>query len=795
MKPRHSHIAHATSAPRSSLLLPAALAALLSACGGSTPDQASAPAGPQVAALVATSTTTLELDNPTLPEAAANLMVQPAYHIAPVLLEAPDDTDTDGYAASARRSPRTMLLPPSARRLSSRRLSLGQLEYAPSQAQDSTLAPMATSGSVTTYTPAQIRAAYGLPVLPPSGTTLTAALAAQLGAGQTIYIVDAMHNPNVAAELAAFNTKFGLPACTQKSIATSAVLPLAAASTNSCELSIVYNTSAGAMTATQPAYDSGWATEISLDVQWAHATAPLARIVLIEAASASVDNLQGAVKLANAMGPGVVSMSFGAPEGSWTGSANTAFTTAKMTYLAATGDSGASVQWPAVSPNVVAVGGTSLTYTGSGSRSEVGWSLTGGGISAYTATPSYQTSAVPGMGALAHRGVADVSFNADPKTGQYVAVLAPGASTPSWISAGGTSLSTPQWAGLIAVANATRALSAKPALGAPHAVLYGQIASVPGTYASAFADVLAGSDGSCATCSAKGGYDQLSGLGTPNAASLLSALSGAPAAAVTPTVVSAAISGKVGTALSFTVSATGANPLTYTLGGAPSGMTISATGVVSWATPVAGTYAVTVTAIDSKTGLKGLGTYTVTIAAASAPVVTGASISGKVGTALSFTVAVSNANPVTYTLSGAPAGMAISSSGVVSWAAPVAGSYSVTVTAKDGKTGLSGQGVYKITIGTSTTTTGGGLTINAPALSGVAGKPLAGTISISAPGSNYVSISISNAPLGIMFTPNGLNIGVNWASPVTGSYTLKIVVSDSAGRSVQTSMPITINAR
>ncbi|MBA5638633.1 S53 family peptidase [Duganella sp. LX20W] len=789
MQTRQPSSSHAI---RPALLLPAAIAALLSACGG-TPGQDNAAAGTQVAAMVATSTTTLELDNPTLPAAAANLIVQPAYHIAPVLLDAPDDTDADGYAASARRGPRTMLLPPSARRLSTRRLSLDKLEYAPPQSPDSTLAPMATSGTVTTYTPAQIRAAYGLPALPPSGTTLTAALAAQLGAGQTIYIVDAMHNPNVAAELAAFNAKFGLPACTQKSIAPSAVLPLAAPSATGCDLSVVFNTSAGAMTATQPAYDSGWATEISLDVQWAHATAPLARIVLIEAASASVDNLQGAVKLANAMGPGVVSMSFGTPEGSWTSSANAAFTASNMTYLAATGDSGASVQWPAVSPNVVAVGGTSLTYTGSGSRSEVGWTQTGGGISAYTATPTYQTSSVPGLGTLAHRGVADVSFNADPKTGQYVAIIASGATTPSWISAGGTSLSTPQWAGLIAVANATRALNAKPALGAPHAVLYGQIASVPGTYASAFGDVISGSDGTCTTCSAKSGYDQLSGLGTPNAGSLLSALSGATAVASAPTVVPAAISGKVGTALSFTVSASGANPLSYTLSGAPSGMSIGSTGVVSWATPVAGTYAVVVTATDTKTGLKGQGTYTVTIAAASAPVVTGASITGKVGTALWFAVAVSSPNPVTYALSGAPAGMAISSSGVVSWAAPVAGSYSVTVTAKDSKTGLTGQAVFKISIGTSTTVSSS-LTVNAPALAGVAGKPLAGTIGISAPGSSYVSISISGVPLGVTFVPNGLNIGVNWASPVTGSYTMKIVVSDSAGHSVQTNMAITIKA-
>jgi hypothetical protein len=96
----------------------------------------------------------------------------------------------------------------------------------------------------------------------------------------------------------------------------------------------------------------------------------------------------------------------------------------------------------------------------------------------------------------------------------------------NWISAGGSRLSTPQWTGLIAVANAGRALGGKAALGAPHAVLYGQIASVPGTYAGACADIVKGSDGSCAACTAKTGYDQLTGLGTPNVGSLLSTLSG-----------------------------------------------------------------------------------------------------------------------------------------------------------------------------------------------------------------------------------------------------------------------------
>jgi hypothetical protein len=95
-------------------------------------------------------------------------------------------------------------------------------------------------------------------------TGLTAAQAAQLGAGQTIYIVDAYHDPNVAAELAAFNQKFGLPGCTAKTLAATSTLPLAAPATNACELVLAYNTASGTLTGTAPAYNSGWATEITL---------------------------------------------------------------------------------------------------------------------------------------------------------------------------------------------------------------------------------------------------------------------------------------------------------------------------------------------------------------------------------------------------------------------------------------------------------------------------------------------------------------------------------------------------
>lgn len=783
-------------ARRASPWLPATLALLLAACGGGQTDE-TAPAADipatEATDTVASSTTTLQLDGEALPADAAQAEAQPTFHAAPLLLDEPGDEDALDPQASARRDAHVQAIPAGLERLSTRRLTVQSLQSALRSrayaAPVGTATPMAGASVVATYTPAQIRAAYGLPALPAAGTALTAAQAASLGAGQTIYIVDAMHNPNAAAELAAFNQKFGLPGCTTRAIAPTASLPLAAASATACEFSVVYNTAAGGMTATAPAYDSGWATEIALDVQWAHAIAPLARLVLIESADATLNSLLGGIKLANAMGPGVVSMSFGANEGNWTASVDSAFTASRMTYLAATGDSGAAVSWPSVSANVVAVGGTTLTYSGSGTRAETGWSGTGGGTSAYVATPAYQTSTVPGLGSVARRTLADVAFNADPSTGQYTAVIPPGSSTPSWLSVGGTSLATPQWAGLIAIANAMRAQSAKAPLGAPHALLYGSIATVPGTYAANFADITSGTNGSCAGCTARTGYDILTGLGTPRAGTLLATLSGASAPAVAPVVTPASISGKAGTALSFTVSATAANPLTYTLSGAPAGMTIATTGVVSWPTPVAGTYAVTVKATDTKTGLSGQAVYTVTIAAATAPVVSGGAVSGKPGVALSFSAAASSINPVTYTMTGAPAGMTIASTGIVSWPSPVLGTYKVVVSAKDGKTGLVGQGTYTVSIATA------GPTITAAPINGVAGKAVSGTIAISAPGAASISVSITGVPLGMGFSISGLTLTASWPSPVAGSYAMKVTVVDSAGLSASTTVPITISAK
>ena len=629
--------------PRPWALLAICAAAVLSACGGGSVDPATSEASFSLE--IAAGAGTADDDTSPLPESVASLLAEPAFHAAPLLLTEPGDTDASNPAASAQSGPRVQALEAGSEATSTRGLTVQALESGRrAQALAATgrsgdggvAAPMVSTSVISTYNPAQIRAAYGLPALPAAGAKLTANQAAQQGAGQTLYIVDAMHDPNLAAELAAFNLKFGLPGCTTKAIAANTTLPLAAASTSAgCELAVVYSTTNNGMTNAAPAYNAGWATEITLDVQWAHATAPLARIVLIEAPDASITSLSAAIKLANAMGPGVVSMSFGANEGNWTASTESAFAGSNMTYLAATGDSGAAVSWPAVSPKVLAVGGTRLSYSGSGLRSEQGWARTGGGISQYTATPGYQANTVPGVGNLARRAVADVAFNADPATGQYVAVMTPGSAAVSWLSVGGTSLSTPQWAGLIAVANAQRVLAAKAMLGVPHALLYGGIASVPGSYASAFADITQGSNGSCSTCTAKTGYDPLTGLGTPNAANLLAALTaasstttptttsvaGAPPTPLKtgPVITAAAMTGVQGQTMtgSIGVSNTDNLAMSVTISGVPTGMRFTLSGstlTARWASPAIGNYSLSLRALDSA-GHSSAATVPVTVSA------------------------------------------------------------------------------------------------------------------------------------------------------------------------------------
>ena len=245
------------------------------------------------------------------------------------------------------------------------------------------------------FTPAQVTTAYGLNAISftSSGTTVTGN-----GAGQTIALIETYHDPNIQASLNAFDAAEGLPNITLN------VIDQAGTQTN-----------------------TGWAQEESLDVEWAHAIAPGANIVVIEAAPGNsetqeLNNLMTAVQTANkTAGVTVVSMSWGFNEFSNESSYDSNFTTPGITYIASSGDNG-SVLWPASSPNVVAVGGTSLNLTSSGSyQSESGWVDTGGGLSLYEAEPAYQDS----VQSTGSRSTPDVSFDADPNTGVAVYVISP----------------------------------------------------------------------------------------------------------------------------------------------------------------------------------------------------------------------------------------------------------------------------------------------------------------------------------------------------------------------------------
>ncbi|MGW1157642.1 hypothetical protein ACWD48_05245 [Streptomyces sp. NPDC002519] len=321
------------------------------------------------------------------------------------------------------------------------------------------------------YGPSDLQSAYNLP----SSTA---------GSGRTVAIVDAMDDPNAESDLAAYRSQYNLPACT---------------TANGCFRKV--NQSGGT---TYPSADSGWAGEISLDLDMVSAACPQCHIMLVEASSANMTDIGTAENEAVALGAKYVSNSFGGTE-------DPAETTADVQYFnhpgvaitVSTGDSGYGAQYPATSPYVTAVGGTSLSRA-SNSRgwSESVWSTdstdgTGSGCSADEAKPTWQSDTGCGK-----RTVADVSAVADPATG--VAVYDTyGAS--GWDVYGGTSASSP----LIA---ATYALA-----GTPTANSYPS--SYPYGHRPALNDVTTGSDGTCSPsylCTAGTGYDGPTGLGTPN---------------------------------------------------------------------------------------------------------------------------------------------------------------------------------------------------------------------------------------------------------------------------------------
>ena len=404
-----------------------------------------------------------------------------------------------------------------------------------------TATPPTTAGceaanSLACYTPEQLQDAYNLPALYAKGAT---------GKGETIMIVDAFGSPTIKADLATFDAQFGLPAPPKFTV----IAPVGAIPK--------FNPKNSQMT--------GWAGETTLDVEYAHALAPGANILLVETPASETEGVAGFPQIVAAeeyalahYKVAVISQSFAATEETFTSYAQiaplrAAYTDAAshgVTVLAGTGDAGATnfednevtyyshrvSAWPATDPLVTAVGGTQLEQNGDGSYTSLAWNDTynsaftkvwtgstrpspfasGGGTSEFFARPSYQNGVKAVTGA--ERGVPDISMSAacDGAVDVYSSYT-----TKGWSLACGTSEATPEFAAIVAIADQIAGHS----LGVINPTLYKLYAQ----HAAGIVDVASGNNtvafyqkGSKSAVTVKGysagkGYDLVTGVGTLNA--------------------------------------------------------------------------------------------------------------------------------------------------------------------------------------------------------------------------------------------------------------------------------------
>src|SRR5271165_1251483 len=273
-------------------------------------------------------------------------------------------------------------------------------------------------------TPASLACIYNL-VSQSADCNPNTVTAAPTGGSTSIAIVDAYDNPGAAKDLAKFSKQFGLPPA---------------------NFQVVF------ADGTRPYNDSGWEVEESLDVQWAHAMAPNAKLYLVEAASNSFYDLLTAETVAGSLvandGGGVVSNSWGGSEFVDEAAYDSFFTYPGVVYFASAGD-GPGVIYPSASPYVIGVGGTTLSRDPNNGAYifESAWNSTGGGLSQYENIPPFQRGVAKVVGT--QRGVPDVAAEADPDSGLWV--LDSG-NNGGWYIVGGTSASSPIWAGIVSAA-------------------------------------------------------------------------------------------------------------------------------------------------------------------------------------------------------------------------------------------------------------------------------------------------------------------------------------------------------
>ena len=422
------------------------------------------------------------------------------------------------------------------------------------------------------FTPQAIQSAYNVGPLYAAGLN---------GRGVTIAIVDSFGSDTIAHDLHVFDKAFGLqPMCGEEGVTCTAGMP---------NFSVLHvqgsppTNSIPGKNSTDQETHSLWALEVSLDVETAHAMAPMANILLVTTPTAETLGVQGFPDMVKAEQfvidnhlASVISQSFASAEEAFHSTQSLlnlrdAYISAAangVTVLGSSGDGGTanvikepvknptlipfpSVEWPASDPLVTGVGGTYLCtdptaptnqartlFAGppakcmaNPTQTEVGWTFAGGGFSHVFSRPAYQNTLPAGSTPIgAMRGVPDIGLQASSGTGALVFISLPpdGQSglhcgavpcSTGWFDIGGTSLSCPQWAALVAIADQKHGSS----LGLINPKLY-SIASNPAKYAADFFDVTKGNntaDPSVPGYPATTGWDPITGLGTPNAANLI----------------------------------------------------------------------------------------------------------------------------------------------------------------------------------------------------------------------------------------------------------------------------------
>ncbi len=395
------------------------------------------------------------------------------------------------------------------------------------------------------FSPQAIQAAYNLGPLYAAGLN---------GRGMTIAIVDSYGSDTIAHDLHVFDQAFGIaPICGEEGVTCTAGMP----TFSQLHLQGAPATKAPPSTSNAPGQEdkSAWALEVSLDVETAHAMAPGANILLVTTPTAETLGVQGFPDMMNAEQyvvdhhlANVISQSFASTEQAFGSAQSLAGVLKTPVGQGGTLMSTPAVWWPASDPLVTGVGGTYLCTDATNTVArvvdsvsppsncqsnpgvaEVGWIAAGGGFSSVFSKPAYQNTLPAGSTPIgAMRGVPDIGLQASSRTGALVYISLPpdGSSglicgsapcSSGWFDIGGTSLSCPQWAAMVAIADQL----AGHGLGLINPALY-SIASNPAQYASDFFDITTGNNADfVAGYPATPGWDPVTGLGTPNAARLI----------------------------------------------------------------------------------------------------------------------------------------------------------------------------------------------------------------------------------------------------------------------------------